>query len=151
MAARASRRGRANLAEVSCRRPKVAVPPAAQLKEGGRKSSGEMTMSPDNEQLYRKAFRDLLVSLFGHQDEAELECDWQRFRDERMPAVLTEARKLTDVDGRGKFMLEQMTIWCHEQAMTIALSEPNKGYAADWELQPDGTIKQMFFRRKPRA
>jgi hypothetical protein len=32
-------------------------------------------MSPDNEQLYRKAFRDLLVSLFGHQDEAELEGD----------------------------------------------------------------------------
>jgi hypothetical protein len=108
-------------------------------------------MSPDNEQLFRKAFRDLLVSLFGQQDEAVLEGDWQRFRDARMPAVLTEVRELTDVEGREKFMLEQMTIWCHEQAMSIALSEPNKGYASDWELQPDGTIRQIFFKRKPRA
>jgi hypothetical protein len=68
-----------------------------------------------------------------------------------MLAHLTDARELADVDGRGKFMFEQMTIWCHEQAMAIALSEPNKGYAADWELQPDGTIKQLFFKRKPRA
>jgi hypothetical protein len=107
--------------------------------------------SPDNEQLYRKAFRDLLVSMLGHQEAAELEGDWQRFRNERLPAVLAEARELTDDDGRGKYMLEQITVWCHEQVMPIALSEPRSGYASDWAVQPDGTVKQLFFKKKPRG
>jgi hypothetical protein len=102
-------------------------------------------MSPKGEHRYRKAFRDLIVSLFGHQEEAELEGDWERFRNERLHAVLAEARANRCDDVHGKYMLEQITVWCHEQALPIALKEPRSGYASDWELQ------QLFFKKKPRG
>jgi hypothetical protein len=74
-------------------------------------------LTSEEEQLIRECSIATAEAIAGPLDLAEVQADWERFRAERLPVLLAEARDLPDEgDARGRHLVDGMSLWCHVRA-----------------------------------
>ena len=78
-------------------------------------------MGECDEDTFREFFEELAVNLCGPQDPVELAGDWERFRQERLPAVIAEACALPDDGAGADHVIHAMMHWLTEEAFRDAL------------------------------
>jgi hypothetical protein len=107
-------------------------------------------MGECDEDTFREFFEELAVNLCGPQDPVELAGDWERFRQERLPGIVAEARALPEDDDdqpRAKHVVREMERWIYCERVREALRTSGR-HASAFRVGPDGKLREVWFDKK---
>jgi hypothetical protein len=102
-----------------------------------------------DEDAFRRGFEELATDPSGPLDPldpAELAGAWDRFRQERLAAVLAEARGLPDVEARVIHVMHAMQYWLTAEAFREVFREDGR-LASAFEVGPDGKLREHWFEK----
>jgi hypothetical protein len=68
-------------------------------------------MNTAQEGMFREAFFGMVEARFGDQNLAALQCDWELFRTEGLPALALPVGELSDQEA-AQVILAEVTEWC---------------------------------------
>jgi hypothetical protein len=103
-------------------------------------------MDDSDEDVFRQSFEELAADLYGPQDPGELAGDWERFRQERLPAVIAEACALPDDGAGADHVIHAMMHWLTEEAFRDALRSSGR-HASAFRVGPDGKLREVWFQK----